>query len=226
MTRVALAIAAVLSFAVAARAADLPAGTWAVNVDGDTGEFVVKQVKDGKVTGALLGTDFTGTWDGKELRFTSGNHTFDAQLVREAGDKGLTKYTLTGARTTVVNNFNRAGREPHIVKAGGWYAQLSVDEPRFGEIKAEVRGVLVVEGATAYVVVKRKTDSGTEDIRVWVSATDGEWKKLAEVLAPLNGKEVVATGALSQSHTKGTTAAGVPSRALYFAGKFDIKMAK
>jgi hypothetical protein len=224
MTRVALALIATLAFVAAARAADLPTGTWAANVDGDTGELVIKSVKDGKVTGVLLGTDFTGTWDGKELRFTSGKYTFDAQLVREPGDKGLTKFTLTGGRTTVRDVATRANI--HIVKAGGWYAQLSAEEPKFGEIKAEVRGVLTVEGTTAYVAVRRKTDSGAEEVRVWVSATADEWKLLAPTLTPLSGKEVVVTAGLTQSKAKDATAPGVPSRGLYFVGKLDVKPVK
>lgn len=224
MTRVALALAA-LALATVARAADLPTGTWAVNVDDNKGDLVIKDVKDGKVTGILLGTDFTGTWDGKELRFTSGGHTFDAQLVREPGEKGLTKYTLTGARSTVVLTPNRAGREVHVNKAGGWYAQLSIEAPQFGEIKVEVRGVLVVEGTTAYVLVKRKIDTGVDETKVWVSATAEEWKQLTPTLTPLNGKEVVASAALGQVRTKDSTAPGVPSRGLYFAGKLDIKLA-
>lgn len=224
MTRFALTLLA-LGFATAARAADLPTGTWAVNVDDNKGDLVIKDVKDGKVTGILLGTDFTGTWNGKELRFESGGHTFDAQLVREPGEKGLTKYTLTGARSTVLNINNRAGREIHVVKAGGWYAQLSTEAPLFGEIKVEVRGVLVVEGTTAYVSVKRKLDTEVEETRVWVNATDGEWKKLAETLTPLNGKEVVVTAALGQAKSKKDGTGTVPSRGLYFVGKLDIKLA-
>jgi len=226
MTRVALALAASLALTVAANATDLPTGTWAVNVDDNKGDLVIKGVKDGKVTGVLLGTDFTGTWNGKELRFESGGHVFDAQLVREPGEKGLTKYTLTGTRSTVLDVSNRARAGVHVVKAGGWYAQLSAEAPApTGEIKAEFRGVLVVEGATAYVLVKRKLDSEVEETRVWVNATDGEWKKLAETLAPLNGKEVVVTAALGQAKSKKDGGGTVPSRGLYFVGKLDIKLA-
>ena len=48
-----------------------------------------------------------------------------------------------------------------------------------------------------------------------------------ETLAPLNGKEVVVTAALAQAKAKGKDAGAgtVPSRAMYFTGKFDIKLA-
>lgn len=215
MTRFALALAA-LALVTAARAADLPTGTWAVNVDDNKGELVIKDVKDGKVSGILLGSDFTGTWDGKELRFHSGAYTYDAQLVREPGEKGLTKYTLTGARSTVVLTPNRAGREVHVNKAGGWYAQLSTEAPRFGEIKAEVRGVLKIDGQQVYVVVKRKVGADVEETRIWANEPAGDTlKQLLKALEPLDGQEVVVNMPLGQ----------MKDGTLYFVGKFAPKSA-
>ena len=72
MTRFALALVASFALAATVRAADLPAGTWAANIDGTKGDFVVKEVKAGTVTGSLLDTDITGTWDGKTLSFKKG----------------------------------------------------------------------------------------------------------------------------------------------------------
>ena len=63
-------------------------------------------------------------------------------------------------------------------------------------------------------------------MRVWVNASDGEWKKLTETLAPFNGKEVVVTAALAQAKAKKEGTGNVPSRGMYFYGKFDIKLAK
>ena len=228
-TRIALALMTSLAFASAARAADLPAGTWAANVDGNKGDFVIKDIKDGKFAGVLLNADVSGTWDGKVLTFHTGGHDYEAQLVSEPGEKGQTKYTLTGTRSQTRISPNRAASIPHVVKTGGWYAQLSAETPApTGEIKAAVRGVLVVEGTTAYVSVKRKVGSDMEETRVWVNATEDEWKKLQPTLAPLNGEEVVVTAALAQAKIKGKDApAGtVPSRGLYFVGKLDIKLAK
>ena len=227
MIRFALALVASLALAAAARAADLPAGTWAANVDGNKGDLVVKDVKDGKFTGVLLGTDVTGTWNGKTVTFLSGKETYEAHLVSEPGEKGQTKYTLTGMRSQQVPNVNRAniGGAIHVAKVG-WYAQLTAETPApTGEIKAEVRGVLVVEGTTAYVSVKRTTGSGMEETRVWVNATDDEWKKLQPTLAPLNGEDVVVTAALAQMRAKKDQGT-IPNRALYFLGRFDIKLAK
>lgn len=222
MIRVALAIAASLALSVAVRAADLPTGTWAVNVDGDKGDLVIKEVKDGKVSGVLLNTDFAGTWDGKELKFQNGKDIYEAQLVSEPGEKGLTKYTLTGTRSQRTNIPNRAQSIIHVVKTGGWYAQLSAEAPvSLGEIKAEVRGVLVLDGPNAYVSVKRKSGSAVEETRVWVYATEGEWKKLKQTLPALNGKEVTVTAALGQMRGKD---APIPDGALYFLGRFEPKL--
>src|SRR5687767_5852134 len=98
MIRVALALVASLAFAVAVRGADLPTGTWAANVDGNKGDLVIKETKDGKVTGILLGTDFTGAWREKTLTFELDGKRYEAHLVAEPGEKGQTKYTLTGTR--------------------------------------------------------------------------------------------------------------------------------
>src|SRR5204862_1115467 len=110
----------------------------------------------------------------------------------------------------------------HVVKAGGWYAQTTADAPApTGEIKAEVRGILVYEDiGKAYVSVKRK--EGGPEIRVWVLASEGEWKGLKFTLPELNGKEVIVTAALGQMVGKEST---IPNRALYFLGKFEPKLA-
>lgn len=223
MIRLALALVASLALAVTVRAADLPAGTWAANIDGDKGELVIKDVKDGKVAGTLLGTDFTGSWREKTLTFDLGGKHYEAHLVAEPGEKGQTKYTLTGTREENVRVPERVAF--HKVKTG-WYAQLSAETPvPTGAIKAEVRGVLVVAGASTYVSVKRKVGSETEETRVWVrAAAADEWKKLQQTLAPLNGKEVVATGSLAQSTSRARDEV-MPYGALYFSGPFDIKPA-
>src|SRR5438132_1177950 len=90
-----------------------------------------------------------------------------------------------------------------------------------GEIKAEVRGVLVYEGNKAYVSVKRKGE--TEEVKVWVYASEGEWKLLKQTLPPLAGKEVIVTAQLGQMTGKG---ASIPDGALYFLGRFEPKLAK
>lgn len=222
MLRNALAILVIAVSVSAARAADLPTGTWAVNVDGNKGDFTVKEVKDGKFTGVLLGTDVSGTWDGKTISFQSGKDIYEAHLVREPADAGKVKYTLTGMRSQQVFNPNRAGggNPIHVAKVG-WYAQITADAPVIkGEIKAEVRGVLVYDeaGSKAHVSVKRE---GAAEIRVWFNPTEGEWKKLQNVFGELNGKEVLVTGQLAQSMSKDL----FPIRGMYFLGKFDIKLA-
>lgn len=222
MIRVALALVASLAFAVAVRAADLPAGTWAANVDGNKGDLVIKEVKDGKVTGVLLGTDFTGYWREKTLTFELGGLRYEAQLVSEPADKGQTKYTLTGTREENVRVQTRV--QIHKVKTG-WYAQLTADTPApTGEIKAEVRGALVVEGNSAFVSVKRKVGTEVEETRIWVRATAEEWKALKPTLAPLNGKEVVVTGSLAQTTSRARDDV-LPVGTLYFRDKFEIKLA-
>jgi hypothetical protein len=224
MIRAALALVISLALAVAVRATDLPTGTWAANMDGNKGDLVIKSAKDGKATGSLLGTDFDGTWDGKALTFRIGKDVYEAHLVSEPGEKGQTKYTLTGTRATPTGPPNRAAGLIHYAKTG-WYAQLSAETPApTGEIKAEVRGVLVVDGTTAYVSVKRKVGSEVEETRVWVQASEGEWKLLKQTLPPLNGKEVVVTGSLAQTTTRNRDDT-LPRGTLYFRGAFDIKAA-
>ena len=218
MIRYTLALVASLALTVAVRAADLPTGTWAVNVDGNKGDLVIKEVKAGQVTGVMLGTDFTGTWREKTLTFTIGELRYEAQLVSEPGDAGKTKYTLTGTREENVRVPSRVAF--HKVKTG-WYAQITAEAPVVkGEIKAEVRGVLVYEESKAYVSVKK--DSTTET-RVWFLASDGASKNLQQTLSEFNGKEVIVTGYLAQMVGKD---AAIPNRAMYFLGKFDIKLAK
>lgn len=223
MLRTSLALVVFLALATAARAADLPVGTWAVNVDGNKGDFTVKEVKDGKFAGVLLNADVSGTWDGKTITFLSGKDTYEAHLVAEPADAGKVKYTLTGMRSQQVFNPNRAGggNPIHVAKVG-WYAQLTADAPVVkGEIKAEVRGVLVYEEANnrAYVTVKR---DGTAETRVWFHIPEAEWKKYRNVFGELNSKEVTVTGQLGQAMSKDL----FPVRGMYFLGNFDIKLVK
>ncbi len=218
MLRAILALVASLVLSLSVRAADLPTGTWAVNLDGKKGELLVTQIKDGKVTGALLGTDFTGgTWNGKELRFLSGNYTFEAQLVNEPGDDGKTKYTLTGSRLSVLDFPNRARAGVHVVKAGGWYAQITAKPPAFGEIRATVRGVLTLEADAAYVTVKPTADA--PELRVWVRPAADQWAAFRMTFKNLSDREVIATGKIGPSAKAGDTA-------LYFLDVPDIKDAK
>ncbi len=197
-TRLALALVASLALTSAVRAADLPAGTWAANIDGTKGDLVVKDVKDGKFAGVLLGTDVAGTWNGKTITFLSGKDTYEAHLVSEPGEKGQTKYTLTGMRSQQVFNPSRAGTGFNHVAKIGWYAQLTAATPApTGEIKAEVRGVLLQDGTNVYVSVKRKSGSDVEETRVWVYATEGEWKLMKQTPAQFDGKEVIVTGQLA-----------------------------
>ena len=220
MTRFALALVLPLALVNSVRAVDPPTGTWAANADGTKGDFIIKEIKDGKVTGSMLGTDFTGTWNGKALAFTIGTSTYEAHLVTEPGEKDQTKYTLTGTRLQGERIPSRV--VIHTVKTG-WYAQMTAAAPvPQGEIAAEIRGVLVLDGTSAYVSVKRKTGSEIEETRVWVHASEGEWKKLDKVLAPLNGKEVTVTAKLAQMTSKG---ASLPEGALYFLGRFEPKLA-
>ncbi len=217
MLRFSLALVALLALAVAARAADPPAGTWVVNVDGARGELVIKDVKGGTVAGTLFETDFTGTWNGKLLAFKAGDASYEAHLVSEPGEKDKAKYTLTGTRVQTARG------APELIKTG-WYAQITAAAPEpTGAIKAEVRGVLVLDGTDAYVSVKRKTIFGTvEETRVWVRASEGAWKGLKFTLPPLNGKEVIVTAQLAQMTSDG---ASIPKGALYFLGHFDPKLA-
>ncbi len=220
MIRFALALALPLALVTATHAADLPTGTWAANADGTKGDFIIKEIKDGKVTGSMLGTDFTGAWNGKVLTFVIGTSTYEVHLVTEPGEKGQTKYTLTGTRAQ--SNRVESRVVIHIAKTG-WYAQMTAATPvPQGEIAAQVRGVLVLEGTTAYVSVKRKTGAEIEETRIWVYASEGEWKKLNRTLPLLNGKEVIVTAKLSQMTSKG---ASIPEGALYFLGQFEPKLA-
>lgn len=220
MIRFALALVASLALTVAVRAADLPTGTWAVNVDGNKGDLVISAVKEGKVSGSLLNTDITGTWNGKELRFESGNFTFEAQLVSEPGENGKVKYTLTGSRLTIRDVSTRAAPGIHVIKAGGWYAQITAEVPKYGEIKATVRGVLTTEATTAYVTVK--TDANAAEVRVWFRATDDQWNALRTTLKELHGKEVIVTGKIG-SPAKPAVSAG--AGAIYFLDLPEIKAA-
>lgn len=218
MIRFALALCVSLALAVAVRAADLPTGTWAANVDGNKGDLVIKQVKDGKVTGSLLGTDVTGTWNGKALVFAIGELRYEAHLVSEPGENGKTKYTLTGTRTETKRVETRVAI--HRISTG-WYAQMSADTPKYGEIKAVVRGVLVTEATTAYVSVK--VDANTPEVRVWFRATDDQWNALRPLLKELNGKEVTVTGKLGTLAKAGPAPAGMGEGALYFLDLPEIK---
>jgi hypothetical protein len=218
MTRFALALVVSLALTVGARAADLPTGTWAVNVDGNKGDLVIKEVKDGRtVTGVLLGTDFTGGWNGKTLVFAVNELRYEAHLVTEPDENGKTKYTLTGTRTETKRVDTRVAIHRTTT---GWYAQMSAVAPKYGEIRATVRGVLTTEVNTAYVSVK--PDANTPELRVWFRATDDQWNALRNTLKELNGKEVVVTGKLGQP-TKPAVNAG--AGALYFLDLPEIKPA-
>jgi len=108
MFRLALATVAALALSASAWAAELPAGTWAANVDGNKGDLTVKEVKDGKVTGSMLGTDFTGAWNGKALTFEIGTTLDEIELrvIRETlrhtkGDKSLAAQLLGISTRTI-----------------------------------------------------------------------------------------------------------------------------
>ncbi|HEY1189205.1 MAG TPA: hypothetical protein VGE74_16250 [Gemmata sp.] len=220
LTRSLFALGAVLGFALAGRAVDLPAGTWAANVDGEKGEFVVKEIKDGKVTGSLLGADFTGTWDGKALAFQRDRDLYEAHLVSEPSEKGKTKYTLTGTRARPLAFPNRAGTV-HYAKTG-WYAQLAADTTApAGFIKAEVRGVLVSGRPTVapHILVKRLAGTATVETRVQLAPSDG--KAVNEKLKALDGKEVIVTGELSEIPPG---RAGGGPRGLVLSGKLEIRL--
>jgi hypothetical protein len=227
MLRFLFALVASLSLAVAARAADLPTGTWAANVDDNKGELVIKEVKAGKVTGTLFGTDFSGSLNGKELTFEIGKDSYEARLVSEPAEGGKTKYTLTGTRSQSTKVQSRLA--VHVVKTG-WYAQLTTDTPvPQGDIKAEVRGVLVYDGETAYVSVKRK---GEDEVRVWLLVPETDGKALQKSFSELKDKEVIVSGKLSLF--KGPKPADRFSRrpdpaapgALSMSAPFELKAAK
>lgn len=222
MLRFLLALSASVALVVSSQAADLPTGTWAANVDGTKGDLVIKEVKDGKVAGVLLGTDFTGTWDGKTLAFGSGELRYEAHLVSEPAEGEKTKYTLTGTRSQ--NNKVPSRVAIHVVKTG-WYAQVTAESPApKGEIKAEVRGVLVQDGVQVYVSVKSKDAfDKVQETRVYVWKSEGEWKVLQHTLKPMYGKEIVVNATLAQLPKGHMTS--IPEGALYFLGKFEPRLA-
>jgi hypothetical protein len=231
-TRFALGLASLFVLAALASAADLPTGTWAVNLDNQKGEFTVSAVKDGKFTGVFLGTDVSGTWDGKQLAFLKAGETFEAFLLNEPGDKGKVKYTLTGVRSREVRDFTTRAGTTHVVKLG-WYAQLTADAPvPTGELTATVRGVLTVEKASASILVKRKIGSAIDEVKIALVPAD--WNAVKERLAALNGQEVIVTGTLQAVPVFRNVPFGLPAPAdrappdsgLSVVGTFDIKPAK
>lgn len=208
----------VLATATSAAAADLPTGTWAANLDGTKCEFTISAVKDGKVTGVFNGTDFTGTWNGKALAFNSGGAVFEGHLLAEDAEKGKVKYTLTGTRAVGLNIPNRATGGVHVTKTG-WYAQLTADAPARGEIRATVRGKLVLEANAAYIVVT--TDAG--ETRVWFRPAANDWAALRTNLKNLSDREVTATGKLA---VLAKADGPIPQGALYFAENPKVELAK
>jgi hypothetical protein len=219
MIRFAFALGTALALVITASAADLPTGTWVVNVDGKKGKLVIGEVgKDRKVPLTLFETDIVGVWEDGALTFTDGDASYEAHLVSEPlpkGGKGRLMYTLTGTRRDT-------GAEAKGRKSG-WYARILAEPPVItGEIKAEVRGALVYEAPTAYVSVKRKTPTGVEEVRIWVHATEEELKLLNGKLLELNGKEVVVVAPLAQMKGASTT---IPDGALYFLGAFEPRLA-
>jgi hypothetical protein len=218
------AVLAVALFASVACAADLPAGTWTVNVDGKKGKLVVGEVgKDKKVKLNLFGTDIVGTWEDDTLTFTDGDAAYEAHLVSEQLPKGgrdRLMYTLTGVRRDTGVEAPPGGKG----RKSGWYARVLADAPVVtGEIKAEIRGVLVYDANnSAYVSVKRKTPNGVDETRIWVNATEEEWKLLNGKLQELNGKEVIVVAPIAQM--KGAIGS-VPDSAMYFLGAFEPRLA-
>ena len=219
-----LAFVAVLVLAAQlARAADLPTGTWAVNVDGKKGELVIKEVREDKtVKLTLFGTESVGTWEDGIMTFHSDGLTavYDAHLVSEPAEKGQTKYTLTGTRTDT-------SREPGLgmkTPTSGWYAQITVKPPG-GQIKVEVKGKLVCkDGAPAYVSVKRDNAFGKEEeTRVYFWLSEGEWKEWRDVLPKHDGETVTVTGGLGQIPIGHKTS--IPEGAMYFLKGFEVKTA-
>jgi hypothetical protein len=225
MSRLALLVGfLLLALGASARAADLPTGTWSVNVNGTKGELVIAEVgKDGKVKAKLLGTDVTGTWKGGVLRLNETAAVLEGRLVSEPGEKGKTKYTLTGTRTQVT----LFPTDPDEYESRtGWYAQLTAETPvATDRIKAEVRGRLVCKDTTeAYVRVYRDEGFGLEEeIRIYFRLSEGEWKYWKDVLPKLDGQTVTITGALGQIPKRVKTS--IPEGALYFERGFVIKTA-
>ena len=204
-----------------ARAADLPAGVWTANLRGSKGDLTVSEVKDGTLKMKFGDTEISARWDGKVLTFHHQFAVYEGCLLSEPGENGKTKYTLTGLakESKFPEAPNRAGDlAPPAKILGGWLATLTVAP---GEIKAEVRGILVYESyGKAYVDVKRKGE--TADMRIWVYAADHEWQKFKESLPKLNGKEVIVTATLAKLNGKDHY---IPEGALIFLGKFEPKLA-
>ena len=155
MNRFLFALVASLTLTIATYAADLPTGKWAANVAGGKGELVITEVgKDGAVKATLFGNVITGTWrkDVLTLSVPSTDEakarkvaTLEARLVSEPAENGKIKYTLAGTKTDFQTAFPVEPDFPAELKTG-WYAQITKDAPpsaALGEIKAEVRGVLV-----------------------------------------------------------------------------------
>jgi hypothetical protein len=225
MSRLALLVGfLLLALGASARAADLPTGTWSVNVNGTKGELVIAEVgKDGKVKAKLLGTDVTGTWKGGVLRLNETAGVLEGRLVSEPGEKGKTKYTLTGTRTQVT--LYPVGPDEYESRTG-WYAKIVTDNPApVAEIKVEVKGKIVCKDTTeAYVLVYRDEGFGLEEeIRIYFRLSEGEWKYWKDVLPKLNGKAVTVTGSLGQIPKR--IKSSVPEGALYFESGFVIKTA-
>jgi hypothetical protein len=225
MLRSALVVLA-LVVAPAARAADLPTGTWTVNAGSTKGDLVITEVKNTKVKAKLLGTEVVGTWDGEKLTLNQGPFIHEAYLLTEPAEKGKTKYTLAGLSKEVEVSISRKrfGEVSEEKTKGAWYAQITADTPvPTGEIKAEIRGMLVQNGTDVYVSVKRKSGSDVEETRVYVWKSEGEWKLLQHTLAPMYGKEVIVTASIAQMPKGHMTS--IPEGALYFLGKFEPKLA-
>lgn len=228
MTRLAI-LAAFVFGASAARAADLPTGTWSLHTGSGKDELVIKEVKDGKVKARMGKIEVTGTWDGTKLTLQQGFGTATEVflLTEPAEAKGKTKYTLIGVMKQVALGFpqKRFGEPATEMVIGAWYAQIVADTPvPTGEIKAEIRGVLVQDGADVYVSVKRKSGSDVEETRIYVWKSEGEWKILQHTLAPMYGKEVIVTASIAQLPKGQKTS--IPEGALYFVDKFEPKLAK
>jgi hypothetical protein len=224
-TRLALLTTLVVPLAArSASAADLPAGTWKVNVAGKTGELVITKIAaDGTVTGKLLGRDIIAHWDGEVFTLTDLLDKVEGCLISEPDGKGKTKYTLAGVRHQTSPIQMNA---PPPVKRTGWYAQITIDTPApAGQIKVEVKGTIVCKDTTsAYVSVKQPDAFGREEeTRVYFWLSEGEWKYWRDVLPKLNGQAVTVTGAVTQLPKGHQTS--IPEGAIYFRGGFTIKTA-
>ena len=144
MSRLIFAAVALLLAASGGSAEDLPNGTWRVNVAGKKGELLIAEVaKDGKVKAKFLGADVTGTWKDGVLTLDAAG-VLEGRLVTEPAEKGQTKYTLTGTYTQELGSADILNPKVYTTKTG-WYAQITADTPPpLGQIKVEVKGVLVV----------------------------------------------------------------------------------